>query len=188
MVKSTRLEQVLNKHTPLSSSSREVWPGTHLFSPDLLGELRRRHKQQRVSDGRELLPGQSRSPRGEEAKNDDEDLRDRLQQPYLSSFQPAQSHVSSAWEDGRSPAGRPQSEHFLAYSSRSFYIHPRDKLATVRSPLEMKRLLSKQNHDLILKGQNTPVLKSVFGIYSDFHLMLLNTISHYFPNSKEKNA
>ena len=87
------------KHTP------SLWPGTHLFSPDLLGELRGWQEQQLAADGRQLLPG---SPRREEPKNHEDESHDGSEEPRLSLLHAGQGHVftlvGGRKANGRSPA------------------------------------------------------------------------------------
>lgn len=77
---------------------RSLWPRTHLSSPDLLRQLRRWDKQQRVTDRRELrrrrcgLPRQHPEDREEEPNDSPEERRQNL-------FETARCHRCSRREE-----------------------------------------------------------------------------------------
>lgn len=64
---------------------------THLFSSYLPGQLGGRQEQQRVANGRQLVPGGSGSA-GEQLKKPEEKGREGSEEAHLSPFQQAQRH------------------------------------------------------------------------------------------------
>lgn len=115
------------KHAKARQSSRSrrlVSPATHLLPPDLLGELARRHQQQRVADGRELRPGHSGTSSGHEPEQREEGSHERPEEPHLKLLHSAQRHVSTA-EGGRQVfeclRSKPPSIQFLCYIPRYAY-------------------------------------------------------------------
>lgn len=66
---------------------------THLFPSDLPGQLGGRQQQQRVANGRQLVPGGGSSGSArEQLEKHEEEAREGPEQAHLNPFQQAQRH------------------------------------------------------------------------------------------------